>query len=242
MDTLQDIAAALPEGAADLLGLTSVEAGGGLFCGVSEQEFAINGVTHSWPRGSKLAWGIAFSRLGSLSDMDCKDAITEALKEISDCCDVTHQYLPNAQQANIKIISQRLDGASGVLGDCQIPVGRVSQNDTQLILRCDDSEVWGLFQNAPRGQIDFYRFVLHELLHGHGLGHKPSNIAAPALIAPMYSTAIRNLQAADKSELVRRYGSPTAPIQPPTEPPIGTADVTVRVGGHEYFGTLARRN
>lgn len=205
---------------ADLYGLRSATEGGGFFCGVEYQEYAIGGVTYRWQPGVKLAWGIAFSRLGVLSDMDCKDAITAALKEISDACDVKHEFISNADRANIKIISTRLDGASGVLADCQLPVGNVTVEGTQLLMRIDDSETWGLFANPPAGKIDFYRVVLHELLHAHGLGHKPANVNEPALIAPMYSTQIRSLQKADKGELVRRYGAaktiptPTTPAAP----------------------------
>lgn len=209
---------------AKLYGIRPVEDGGGFFCGVSEEHFAINGVTYRWPVGSKLTWGIGFTRLGALSDMDCKDAITEALKEISGSSNISHEYIANADRANIKIISRRLDGPSGVLADCQIPVGNVSVDQTQLLMRIDDSEAWGLFANPPANKIDFYRVVLHELLHGHGLGHKPANINEAALIAPMYDRNIRNLQAADKAELQRRYGPAKAPATPPTAPPSTPGD------------------
>ena len=198
---------------------TSVALGGGLFCGVTEEQFAINGVTYQWPRGVKLTWGITFSRLGRLSDMDVKDAVTSALKEISECCDVRHDYVPNANAANLKLTTQRLDGASGVLADFQIPVGNVSVDTTQLLGRFDDSETWVLDETPAQGTIDFYRVVLHELEHGHGLGHKPASLQVPALIAPVYSPVVRHLQPADKSELVRRYGDRVAPPAPPVPVP-----------------------
>jgi hypothetical protein len=193
--------------------------GGGLFCGVTEEAFAINGVTYSWPRGSRLKWGIAFSRLGELSDMDVKDTIVETLKEISACCDVSHEYVANPNAANLRIETRRLDGQSGVLADCQIPVGNVSTDTTTLQLRLDDSEAWGLYDNPPAGRIDLYRVLLHEFEHGHGLGHKPPSIQLPALISPVYSPVMRHLQAADISELVRRYGAPQLPPPPPAGGP-----------------------
>lgn len=224
-----------------------VGAGGGMFCGVSEEQFAINGVTYAWPKGSKLKWGIAFSRLGHLSDMDCKDAITAALKEISDCCDITHEYVSNPLAANLKITTQRLDGPNGVLADCQIPVGNVSVDTTQLLMRLDDGEQWVLSENPQPGTIDFYRVFLHESEHGHGLGHKPPSVQAPALIAPIYSPVIRHLQEADKAELVRRYGVnvPSPVPQPPVPVPGGspiTATVTIAQSGKKWSGevTLAR--
>lgn len=219
------------------------------FCGQNDQGYAISGVTYQWPRGSHLTWGFNFSKLGALTADDVRQAITAALKEISDCCDVTHEYVANANAANIKITLQRLDGASGTLADCQIPVGNVSVNQTQLTMRVDDSEAWGLFENPPANKIDFYRVVLHELLHAHGLGHKPDSIPDVALIAPLYSRQVRNLQAADKAELVRRYGpakvatAPTTPTAPaPTVPP-GTkpnVKLEVEIGGQVWIaeGTL----
>lgn len=213
---------------------------GRTFCGVSEEHFSIAGVTYRWPAGSKLAWGLGFSRLGAMSDMDVKDAVTAALAEISGCCDVKHEFVANANRANIKIITARLDGASGVLADCQIPVGNVTVDGTQLLMRIDDSEAWGLFTNPPGDKIDFYRVVLHELLHGHGLGHKPANVDGSALIAPMYSRSVRNLQALDKSELVRRYGmakvatTPTTPPAPVPGDKLVVEELRVSVGGKRY--------
>ena len=223
-----------------------VAEGGGAFCSQNAEGYAINGTTYQWPRGSRLTFGIAFSRLGSLSDMDVKDAVTEALKEISECCDVTHAYVVNPNAANFKLTTERLDGASGVLADCQIPMQTAQPDRTSLLARFDDAENWVLDDHPTQGKIDFYRVVLHELLHGHGLGHKPASIQVPALIAPIYSPTLKNLQKADKDELVRRYGTPKSP--PVTPPPAGLPDtvgveVLVKVSGTTYkaAGTAKRQ-
>jgi hypothetical protein len=210
-----------------LYGLRSACDGGLLFCGVSEQQFAINGTTYQWPRGSHITWGLGFSRLGQLSDLDCKGAIHDALLEISGCCGITHAYAANFRSANVLITAQRLDGRSGVLADMQIPTGNVNAN-TQLLGRCDDGEEWTIAENPARGAVDFYRVILHELLHAHGLGHGPVDRSNPALIEPTYSTAIRNLQPRDKAELVRRYGPARTP-QPPVGPPAVGDSVGVEV-------------
>jgi hypothetical protein len=191
----------------EMLGIKPASEGGVLFCGVELQEYAISGVTYQWPRGSHLLWRLDFSRLGPLSDMDVADAWTECLKEYAGCCDLTFGKASASQVPNLLITTRRLDGASGVLADCEIPVGNVNPGTT-LKMRIDDSENWGIVQNPPRGIIDLYRVLLHEGLHGLGLGHKPANVNEKAVIAPIYDVTLRSLQPADKGELVRRYGQP----------------------------------
>ncbi len=243
-----DGAEMIDQATAEMFGFRSALEGGMLFCGVSEEQFAINGVTYRWPKGSHLRWGIGFSSLGGLSLEQVRVAVTEALAEISACCDITHEYVTNQMQANIWITSRRLDGGGGVLADCQIPVGNVSTAGTQLLMRLDDSEVWGLFDSpVPAGRIDLQRVILHEMLHGHGLGHKPANINEPALIAPMYDRNMRHLQAADRAELVRRYGPPkNQPVAPaaPTVPPgvKPNVEVAVTIDGEKWIaaGQLKR--
>lgn len=196
-----------------------VGAGGGCFCGVSQEQFAINGKRYQWPRGSKLTWSIEFSRLGQLSDLDVKDAISAFCAEIVGVCDVALAYVKNPAAANIKWITRRLDGPSGVLAQMQIPVGNVSTDTTQLLGEIDDGENWVLSENPPAGTIDFYRTGLHEMEHAMGLGHAPASLQEPALIAPVYSPRIRHLQPADIAELVIRYGTPK-PVTTPDHPPV----------------------
>lgn len=205
-------------------GLRPVTDGGTLYCGVTVQEYAIGGVTYAWPAAiKKLRWSLNFSRLGQLSDMDFKDAATMWFKEISDCCDREFEYVSNTRLANILYTIERLDGPSGVLADARLPVGNVTP-DTQLPVRFDDSEGWTLAEKPGQGEIGAYPVGLHESLHTLGLGHKPTNIREPALIAPVYNPLIRNLQAADIGELQRRYGKPViVKPPPPTMPVAGTS-------------------
>lgn len=224
-------------------GLRPVTDGGRLFCGVTAEAFAINGVTYGWKPGSKIKIGLEFSRLGQLSDMDCKDAITVALKEIRDCCGgIDHEIVSNPDFANIYLQVRRLDGAMGVLADCEIPQPGSTPDGTRLRMRFDDSEAWVISETPQQGQIDFYRVFLHEVEHGHGLGHKPANIAAAALIAPTYSRTLRNLQPADKAEFVRRYGPPKVqPVPPPTPTPgVKPVTVTVEQDGKRWSGPVPR--
>ncbi len=221
-----------PETDPELFGIKPATEGGFLFCGVTSEAYAINGRTYQWGKGAHLTWSLGFSRLGSLGEDELKEAYRQCFAEISAACNITHEYVSNHRTANILTNVQRLDGRGGTLADMQIPVGNVSTDRTQLLGRMDDSEQWGLWDNPPSGGIDLYRVALHELLHAHGLGHKPASIREPALIAPMYDRNIRHLQAADIKELVRRYGpakEQKPPSKPTPEPPAGWKWETITV-------------
>lgn len=237
-----DLFASLTPEQREMYGLTPASEGGKIFCGQTAEDYAINGTTYSLLPLRKITWGIAFQKLGPFSAAECRDIFAEALAEISACCDMSHEWTSDVGSANLQITSRRLDGSSGVLADCQIPVGNVTP-DTHLLMRFDDSEIWTNAEHPANGQIDIYRVFLHEALHGHGLGHKPSNIADKALISPLYSTSIRNLQFGDKTELIRRYGwskqqpAPTKPATPAAGKPV---QVVVIQDGKQWSGELPR--
>jgi hypothetical protein len=225
----------------EMHGLRSVTDGGTLFCGVTEEQFAIGGFTYKWPASMKtLRWGMNFARLGQLSDLDFKDAATRWFQEISACCDLSFEYVADFDKANIQYTIRRLDGPRGVLADMQIPVGNL--NPTSKVLgRFDDSEMYVLSDNPREGEIDLFRVGEHETEHGLGLGHQPVNVAPEkkALIAPIYSLEIKRLQLADRLELQRRYGNAT--VQPPPVTPIAKPiTVTVSQDGKIWSGQLQR--
>lgn len=198
---------------------TSVLQGGAGFCGVVVEDFAINGVTHFWKKGSKIKVGLDFDDLGQLTANQVREAIEAAVNEIRSVTDgLTFELFAPPLSSNIVCRLARLDGPNGVLADCQIPMPGATTDNTQLQMRIDTGESWRLFNQQVNGVIDFQRVWLHEFLHGIGLGHKPASIAKPALIAPMYSPIIRGLQDADKEEIVRRYGGAVA--KPPVTPPL----------------------
>jgi hypothetical protein len=215
-------------------GMRPVTEGGVLYCGVTEQEYAIGGVTYAWPIAiKKLRWSLNFSRLGQLSDMDFKDAATTWFKEIADCCDRQFEYTSNTRLANILYTVQRLDGKSGVLADMRLPVGNVN-DETQLIGRFDDAEGYTLSATPGQGEIGLYPVGLHETEHAMGLGHQPANIQKIALIQPVYNPLVRNLQAADIAELQRRYGPPQTVVPPPPTPPVKGSTFTFTRGAETF--------
>lgn len=198
---------------------TSVLHGGGAFCGVTQESFAINGTTHYWRKGSRLKIALDFDDLGQLRSNQVKEAVEAAVNEVRATTDgLTFDLFTPTLSANLVCKLARLDGPSGVLADCQIPTPNADPSRTQLQMRIDTGEVWRLFTQQVNGAIDFQRVWLHEFLHFLGLGHKPASIATPALIAPMYSPIIRGLQEADKEEIVRRYGGAVAKPAPPVTP------------------------
>lgn len=225
---------------------TSVLNGGAGFCGVNSQEFAINGVTYHWRKGSRLKIALDFDDLGSLRSSQVKEAVEAAVNEIRAVTDgLSFDLFAPPMSANIVCKLARLDGPNGVLADCGIPPPNASPDSVQLPMRIDTGENWRLFVQQLQGAIDFQRVWLHEFLHGLGLGHKPASISKPALIAPMYSPIIRGLQDADKAELVRRYGGSTTPAPQPHPPnPVGElrGEIKVVINGETYgaSGTLKK--
>jgi hypothetical protein len=222
----------------EMHGLRSVTEGGGLFCGVTEEAFAINGVRYKWPATMKtLRWGLNFARLGQLSDLDFKDAATRWFQEISACCDLAFEYVADFDKANIQYTVDDLDGPRGVLADMQLPVGNL--NPTSKVRgRFDRNENWVLSDNPREGEIDGYRTGAHETGHGVGMGHQATNVAPDkkALLAPIYSLSIKNFQIADRLELQIRYGNATVqPPPPPSGKPITLDSVhTLRQGDRTW--------
>jgi len=213
---------------------TSVLDGGAMFCGTTQEAYAINGVTHGWKRGSKVKIGIDFDNLGVLTLAQVKEVIEACCKEVTDVTDgISYELFSSPLHANLVLKLARIDGGSGILGDCMIPPPGATTDNTQLVMRCDTGEKWGIFEGNVQGGIDFYRFFLHEFGHGNGQGHQPVSVRRPAIIQPMYGP-LRNLQDADKEEYVRRYGGKTTPVVPPGGARIVKGTIEVEIDGVKW--------
>jgi hypothetical protein len=221
---------------------TSVLNGGSGFCGVTAQEYAIGGTTHYWRKGSKLKIALDFDDLGVLRANQVREIIEAQVNQVRAVTDgLSFELFTPSLSANLVCKLARLDGPSGVLADCGIPMPNASPDNTQLQMRIDTGEAWRHFTSERvNGAIDFGRTWLHEFLHFLGLGHKPTSISDPAIIAPSYNPLLWLLQQADKGEIVRRYGGRTTPIVPvPPIPPVTPAteirgEMKVTINGEPY--------
>jgi hypothetical protein len=216
---------------------TSVLQGGTGFCGTNVQEYAINGVTYGWKRGSRLKIALDFDDLGVIRASQVREIIEAQVNQVRAVTDdLKFELFTPSLSANLVCKLARLDGPNGVLADCGIPPPNSDPANVQLPMRIDTGEAWRHFTTERvNGAIDFGRTWLHEFLHFLGLGHKPTSIAAPAIIAPAYNPLLWTLQEADKSEIVRRYGGRTTPIEPPIKPVGGMqADVKITVNGEVW--------
>jgi hypothetical protein len=214
---------------------TSVLSGGTGFCGVNVQEYAINGVTYAWKRGSKLKIALDFDDLGQLRANQVREIIEAQINQIRAVTDgLSFELFTPTLSANIVCKLARMDGKNGVLADCQVPPPNASPANTQLNMRLDTGENWRYFTSERiDGAIDLGRTWLHEFLHGIGLGHQPQSIQKPAIIQPAYNPLLWLLQDTDKGEITRRYGGRTTPIEPPPAPG-APAELPIRVSIDAY--------
>lgn len=224
----------------------SVHDGGAAFCGVNVQEYAINGVTYCWKRGSKLKIALDFDDLGALRANQVREIIEAQINQIRAVTDgLSFELFTPTLSANLVCKLARLDGKNGVLADCQVPPVNANPASTQLTMRIDTGENWQYFTSQRiNNAIDFGRTWLHEFLHGIGLGHQPQSIQKPAIIQPAYNPLLWLLQDTDKGEIVRRYGGRTTPIEPTPDPvPVGgmQGEIKVTLNGETWVAAGAMR-
>lgn len=139
--------------------------------------------------------------------------------------------------ANLVIDFGEIDGASSVLAWCELPCGK-DTTKTKLKMLVDDDEPWVISVSPESGYIDFVRVIRHELGHFVGMDH----IAAGNLLAPYYDQNIRDFQAGDIKELVKRYGPAIViapPDLPPSMPPAIQVPIDIKIGGQTWGGMVS---
>lgn len=138
-------------------------------------------------------------------------AIKRACKQWGDECGIHFKQASGDRDADILIITKRLDGSGGTLADAQLPQG----NNKRLLMRLDD-EAYVLTDSPNTGRsIDLGRVLLHELGHTIGIGHLNSG----NVMQPSYGQ-FTSLQKDDIKSSLFLYGKdvPDDPPDPPDPP------------------------
>jgi predicted Zn-dependent protease len=145
-----------------------------------------------------------------------KLAIQRAYDKWADVCGLEFKESSGSQDADILIITKRLDGPGGTLADAQLPPG----DNRQLLMRLDN-EAYTLTDNPSTGkQIDLGRVLLHEGGHTIGIGH----LSSGNVMQPSYSRLVE-LELGDIKAAEFLYGKNTAPDDPDPDP----KDIVIKV-------------
>ena len=147
---------------------------------------------------------------GKLGQVDLVQAVGEAIEGWNRVCGIRLFLQPNVKTAHIVVTQGRIDGPNGTLAISELPCGFTGSMWRQLRQQYDTNEIWTVAENPPAGKIDAVRVIRHEVGHAIGISH----IAAGNLMAPTYSTSIRDVMRGDRLEAVDRYGGPRPEASP----------------------------
>lgn len=183
-----------------------------IVCGMPEQ-IVMNAVC-SWP-DKKVPWTVMDSLPGMPDDVFLQN-LALGFDWWKPYCGVQPSYVTSASQARLLVYVRRIDGANGILAQCELPCGA-----SQVKMTLDVSEPW-LTELSPAQRGILLRLVVaHEAGHGYGMGHAPAG--SKNLMAPAYNAAIAGAGPWDLAESMMRYGypipkppTPTPPTNPPT--------------------------
>ncbi len=145
---------------------------------------------------------------------DLVDVFKWAFSQWSAVANLKFIVIGSASPADITITTGRIDNAGNTLAWSELP-GPNAINQ-QLTQKFDSSEPFVFSSNPPPSKIDLGAVAVHEIGHALGISHAPSN--SRALMAPIYSPAIRTPQSWDIQQIQQRYGSPLPSV---TDPPPG---------------------
>lgn len=159
---------------------------------------------------------------------DVRAVLADALGVWRTVADVQVEEAQNADVADLLVRCVALDGAYGVLADCELPGPRIQH------MRLDTNEQWTVFlgENVPNGLIDLNRVLRHESGHFWGMGHAPAG--SPNLMAPVYSKSIWTPQAWEIQQMQAAYGPPRPSPTPPPAPPAPAEPFVIKIHGADW--------
>lgn len=212
-------------------------AAGQRFCGVAEPLLE-NATLAKWPT-NRCSYAFA-AYLGAIGREAQLRLTALAWAHWMSICGVAVAKTADPTDANIVIGASRrgrdrqLDGPSGVLAYCGLPLPGVEQ----VPLVFDLDETWTApdprFQplvadiaaaidpgGAPTVEavvagVQYFFVALHEGGHGLGIGHAP--VGSDNVMAPTYNPRVTTFGSWEREEAIRRYGPPVAPPPTPTAP------------------------
>lgn len=193
------------------------------FCALPDDVLgARDGDLCRWTKKEPLTYFFA-EEWGVLPMADVKRSFRMAFDMWEKVCNIKFKEVERAP-ADISIYSRNMGGPGGVLAEAQL---QCPPGNRALWTRFDKTENWIIAINPPNDRIDLTRVVAHEVAHIMGIPH----IGTGNLLAPTYSSRIREPQAGDIAEAVARYGLPVpvdtpAPPTEPSDPPLP---------GHDYI-------
>lgn len=216
-------------------------------CGVTAQQIALaqRGISQ-WANKRRLKWYVA-DRLRGLSLETMTAAYHQAFGSWQAVCGLVFEQTFEQPLADFVVLTRRIDGASGVLAEHELPNG----NDRPIRGWFDIDEQW-VVSPTPGRSIDLVAVATHEFGHGIGLGHEETR-RTTALLDPIYDPRIRVPQEWDIAQAQMRYGLPVeepTPIPPPSLPPTPGPSaappelqvmITVPSMSAMYQGTLQRK-
>lgn len=207
------------------------------FCGVKEALLEeARARQWQWNKKRRLKWYLGDRLTGIPLDV-LTAAYAEAYARWQRVCGLAFEQTTTSSNADIVILTRKIDGNGGTLAEHELPNG----TDKQIRGWYDVGEKWTT--NSPPGnKIDLIAVACHETGHGIGLSHTNR---AGNLLNPYYDPSVSSPQEWDIAEAVARYGPPVEepkPVDPPTIPGGWPDKITglMDIGGTVYTQTLVK--
>lgn len=193
--------------------LDSLAAGPFKFCGVRESLLEeARARQWQWNKKRRLRWFLG-DRLTGIPLAELTAAYATAYANWQRVCGLVFEQTTTSSNADIVILTRKIDGSGGTLAEHELPNG----TDAQIRGWYDAGERWTTAK-PPGNKINLIAVACHETGHGIGLSHTNR---ANNLLNPYYNPEISTPQEWDIAEAVSRYGPPVEepkPVDPPTTP------------------------